>query len=405
MAGELQGIRVIEVGGAVAVPIVGMLMGSWGAEVIHVEPPGKGDNWRHALGQGMSGFAKPHPVNYYWEHTDRNKKSLALNMGIPEGQAILHKLAANADVFLNNLRPYEMEKFHLTYQILSQINPRIIYANLTGYGQRGPEKNTGGYDSVAFWARSGVMDLMHDAGVAPNISRPGYGDSITAMSLLAGIMSALYIREKTGVAQELEISLYNTAVWALGFDVAGCLIAGEDAVRPQRKEMGNPIRNVYETSDHRWIMLGMTNAQHYWPGFCAAIDHPELENDPRFATYDERFKRAEELVSILDGIFRSKTYSEWIETLSRSKIVWSPVTTPLEVTRDSQAIANEFFVDWDHPEYGPIKVLNNPIKLSKTRAEITMAAPRLGEHSEEILKGLGYADGEIQAMKAAGTIE
>ncbi len=405
MAGELQGIRVIEVGGAVAVPIVGMLMGSWGAEVIHVEPPGKGDNWRHALGQGMSGFAKPHPVNYYWEHTDRNKKSLALNMGTPEGQAVLHKLAANADVFLNNLRPYEMEKFHLTYQILSQINPRIIYANLTGYGQRGPEKNTGGYDSVAFWARSGVMDLMHDAGVAPNISRPGYGDSITAMSLLAGIMSALYIREKTGVAQELEISLYNTAVWALGFDVAGCLITGEDAVRPQRKEMGNPIRNVYQTNDQRWIMLGMTNAQHYWPGFCAAIDHPELERDPRFATYDERFKRAEELVSILDGIFRSKTYSEWIETLSRSKIVWSPVTTPLEVTRDSQAIANEFFVDWDHPEYGPIKVLNNPIKLSKTRAEITMAAPGLGEHSEEILKGLGYADGEIQAMKAAGTIE
>jgi len=405
MAGELQGIRVIEIGGAVAVPMVGMLMGSWGAEVIHVEPPGKGDNWRHALGQGMSGFAKPNPVNYYWEHTDRNKKSLALNMGTPEGQAVLHKLAANADVFLNNLRPYEMEKFHLTYQILSQINPRIIYANLTGYGQRGPEKNTGGYDSVAFWARSGVMDLMHDAGVAPNISRPGYGDSITAMSLLAGIMSALYIREKTGVAQELEISLYNTAVWALGFDVAGCLIAEEDAVRPQRKEMGNPIRNVYETSDQRWIMLGMTNAQHYWPGFCAAIDHPELERDPRFATYDERFKRAEELVGILDGIFQSKTYSEWIATLSRSKIVWSPVTTPLEVTRDSQAIANEFFVDWDHPEYGPIKVLNNPIKLSQTRAAITMAAPRLGEHSEEILRGLGYADGEIQAMKAAGTIE
>ena len=170
-----------------------------------------------------------------------------------------------------------MEKFHLTYGILAKINPRIIYANLTGYGQRGPEKNTGGYDSVAFWARSGVMDLMHDEGVAPNISRPGYGDSITALSLLAGIMSALFIREKTGVAQEVEISLYNTAVWALGFDVAGCLISGEDALRPQRKTMGNPIRNVYETSDHRWIMLGMTNAQHYWPGFCGAIDHPELE--------------------------------------------------------------------------------------------------------------------------------
>jgi len=404
MAGELFGIRVIEVGGAVAVPIAGMMMGSWGAEVIHVEPPGKGDNWRHVLGQGMAGWAKPHHVNYYWEHTDRNKKSLALNLASPEGQEILRKLAETADVFLNNLRPYEMEKFHLTYEILSKINPRIIYANLTGYGQRGPEKNTGGYDSVAFWARSGVMDLMHDVGVAPNISRPGYGDSITALSLLAGIMSALFIREKTGVSQEVEISLYNTAVWALGFDVTGCLITGEDAVRPQRKSMGNPIRNVYETSDHRWIMLGMTNAQHYWPGFCSAIDHPELEHDPRFATYEARFKRAEELVNILDGIFRGKTYDEWIEILSRSKIVWSPVTTPLEVAKDRQAQANEFFVDWDHPEYGKIKVLNNPIKLSKTTAENTMPAPKLGEHTEEIVKGLGYSESDIQAMKASGAI-
>jgi crotonobetainyl-CoA:carnitine CoA-transferase CaiB-like acyl-CoA transferase len=404
MARELQGVRVIEAGGAVAVPIVGMLMGSWGADVIHIEPPEKGDNWRYVLAQGMAGFAKPCGVNYYWEHTDRNKKSLALNMASADGQEILHKLVKTADVFLNNLRPYEMEKFHLTYGTLTHINPRIIYANLTGYGRRGPEQNTGGYDSVAFWARSGVMDLMHDAGVAPNISRPGYGDSLTAMSLLAGVMAALYVREKTGVAQELEISLYNTAVWSLGFDISGCLITGEDAVRPQRQTMGNPIRNVYETGDHRWIMLGMTNAQHYWPGFCKAIAHPELENDPRFATYEARFSHAGELVSLLDGVFISRSYSEWIEILRGTKIVWSPVTTPLEVTRDHQAMANDFFTDWDHPEYGPIKVLNNPIKLSETKAEITMAAPRLGEHSEEILKGLAYSQAEIQTLKAAGTI-
>jgi formyl-CoA transferase len=297
-----------------------------------------------------------------------------------------------------------MEKFQLTYEILSKINPRIIYANLTGYGQQGQEKNTGGYDSVAFWARSGVMDLMHDEGVAPSISRPGYGDSITALCLLAGVMSALYIREKSGVAQEVGVSLYNTAVWALGYDISGCLITGEDAIRPQRKTMGNPIRNVYETGDHRWIMLGMTNAQHYWPGFCKAIAHPELENDPKFSTYEMRFKNAGELVSILDRIFRSKTYEEWIKILSQSKIVWSPVTKPLEVTLDQQAIQNDFFKDWDHPEYGNIKVLNNPIKLSKTMAEITMAAPKLGEHSVEILEELGYSQSDIQAMKGSGAI-
>ena len=189
----LEGIKVVEVGGAFAMPLAGMLMGSWGAEVIHVEPPNRGDNQRYLVKQGMSGWGRPSEINYLWEHVDRNKKSITVNLGSPEGQAVIHKLSAGADVFLNNLRPYEMEKFNLTYGALSKVNPKIVYANLTGYGQRGPEKNSGGYDSVAFWARSGVMELMHDLDSAPNISRPAYGDSVTSQSLLAGIMAALFI--------------------------------------------------------------------------------------------------------------------------------------------------------------------------------------------------------------------
>ena len=249
------------------------------------------------------------------------------------------------------------------------------------------------------------MDLMHDEDSAPNISRIAYGDSISSLTLLAGIMAALLIRERTGVGQEVDVSLYNTAVYALGFDISGCLITGEDPMRPQRRTMGNPIRNLYPTRDKRWIMLGMTNAQHYWPSFCIAIGHPELENNPKFATYAAREQHAAELVGIIESIFRSRTYVEWAEILKTHKIIWSPVVTPLEVTMDEQATANDFFVEWDHPNYGKIKVINNPIKFSWTPARIKMKAPDLGEHTEPILKELGYSDEAIAKMKKDGYIE
>ena len=334
MQDGLKGIRVIEVGGAFAMPLAGMLMGSWGAEVIHVEPPQRGDLQRHLLASGMAGWARPHGVNYIWEHVDRNKKSMTVNLKSAGGQEIIHKLVAESDVFLNNLRPYEMEKFNLEYETLSKINPQIIYANLTGYGQKGSEKNDGGYDSVAFWARSGVMDLMHEPEESPNISRPAYGDSITSQSLLAGVMAALYIRERSGQGQEVEVSLYNSATFALGTDITGCLISGEDAVRPSQKTMGNPIRNIYPTKDKRWIMLGMTNSQHYWPAFCEATGLLDIRDDPQYATQESRSSNAAKLVTIIKHVFLTKSYEQWVDILSRNKLIWSPVKTPIEVTRD-----------------------------------------------------------------------
>jgi len=404
MVQGLEGIRVVEVGGAFAMPLAGMLMGSWGADVIHVEPPGRGDLQRHLLASGMAGWAKPHDVNYIWEHVDRNKKSLTVNLKAPEGQEIIHALAKEADVFLNNLRPYEMDKFNLGYESLSVVNPRIIYANLTGYGQRGPEKNVGGFDTVAFWARSGVMDLMREQGGAPNISRPAYGDSLSSQSLLAGVMAALFIRERTGEGQEVEVSLFNSAIFALGTDITGCLITGEDSIRPSRRSMGNPIRNIYPTSDNRWIMLGMTNSQHYWPSFCEVVGRPELIKDKRFETHETRSEYAAELVALIEEIFLGKTYAEWVELFSKSKLIWSPVKTPLEVSRDEQAIANGYFTEWDHPAYGNITMLNNPIKLSKTPAENKSKAPDLGEHTDQILEELGYSRSDIERLREENII-
>ncbi|MEN8190536.1 MAG: CoA transferase [Thermodesulfobacteriota bacterium] len=404
MAKGLEGLKVVEVGGAFAMPLAGMLMGSWGAEVIHIEPPKRGDLQRHLLAAGMAGWAKPHDVNYIWEHVDRNKKSLTVNLGSEEGQKIIYELIKDADVFLNNLRPYEMDKFNLGYSTLQEINPKIVYANLTGYGQKGDQRNLGGFDTVAFWARSGVMDLMREENGAPNISRPAYGDSLTSQSLLAGVMAALFIRERSGKGQEVEVSLFNSAIFALGTDITGCLITGDDSVRPSRKTMGNPIRNIYPTSDNRWIMLGMTSSQPYWPTFCEVVGHEELIDDERFASHEVRAENSAELVTLIEQIFRGKSYEQWVELLSETKLIWSPVKTPLEVSEDEQAIANDYFVDWDHPTYGKISVLNNPVKLSDVPAENRCKAPDLGEHTDQILEELGYSREDIERLREEGII-
>ncbi len=400
----LEGIKGIEVGGVAAMPLAGMLLASWGAEIIHVEPPGRGDLQRYLIANRLSHGGQEPRYNYLWEHVDRNKKGMTLDIGTPEGQKILHQLLASADIFLNNLRPYELEKFNLKHETLSKINPGIISANLTGYGQRGPMKNIGGYDSVAFWARSGVMTLSREGDAPPPVSRPAYGDSTTSISLLAGILAALYIRERTGEGQEVAVSLYNTGLWSMGFDLSACLATGGDAAPVERGNVINPIRNHYPTKDNRWIMLGMTNAQTYWPAFCRTIGRPELENDPKFATYEARAKNGPELVAIIERVFRSKTYEEWTAVLKETKLIWAPVLTPLEATRDEQALANDMFIDCHHPDCGSMRLLNNPIKLSKTAAEFKTKAPDLGEHTREVLQGLGYTEEAIEHLQKAGVI-
>lgn len=404
MPNGLEGIKGIEVGGVAAMPLAGMIMSSWGAEIIHVEPTGRGDMQRHFVENRLNRSDKFSAFNFLWEHADRNKKSIAIDMGTPAGQAILHKLLASADVFLNNLRPYEMEKFNLTYKVLSAINPGIICANLTGYGPKGPMRNSGGYDSVAFWARTGVMHLLREEDAPPPVSRPAYGDSTTAIHLLAGIMAALYIRERTGQGQEVSVSLFNSGIWSLGFDFSNCLAMKEDPELPQRRNVINPLRNNYPTRDKRWIMLGMTNSQPYWPAFCQAAGLAQLEKDPRFADSPARAKNAEELVDIIEKVFRSKTYAEWKEILSPTKLIWAPVMTPLEVTREEQALANDVFVDFDHPRHGPVRLINNPIKLSKTPLRETSRAPDLGEHTDQILSELGYSGEEIAGLRKAGIV-
>jgi len=217
-------------------------------------------------------------------------------------------------------------------------------------------------------------------------------------------MAALFIRERTGSGQEVTVSLYNTATYIMGFDISGCLATGQNAVRTDRRRVPNPIRNHYPTKDGRWIMLGMTNGQHYWPSFCQAFKRPDLEKDPKFATAEARAKNSEGLIAIIEEIFRSKTYEELTQFLKTTDLIWAPVMTALEVIQDEQALVNDFFKEFDHPRHGPFRLVQNPIRLSDTLAEINMGAPNLGEHTDQIMRDLGFLEEDIVRLRRAGTI-
>jgi crotonobetainyl-CoA:carnitine CoA-transferase CaiB-like acyl-CoA transferase len=395
----LKGIRVVDAGQFGAAPAGAAILADWGAEVIHLEHPIRGDGSRGVHSGGGLGIFKQTKMNYVMELVNRNKRGITVDFAQERGKEIIHKLVKRSDVFLSNLRPYEIEKFRLDYDALSRVNPKLIYANLNGYGQKGPDNNGPGYDSCAFFARSGILHQLAEPGTPAVMSRPGMGDHITGVTLFAGIMLALFIREKTGIGQEVDVSLFNTGVYMLSIDVQGALLGGGAVSQERRREAANPLRNHYQTKDGRWLMLAMLQPDPYWPQVCEALGRKDLEHDPRFDSFQKRAQNNVVLIRILDEIFATKTLKEWKEQLEKVRFPWSPIQTIDEVIVDPQARANGFFTKFDHPTYGPIELVRNPITLSKTPATIRTLAPEFNQHTEETLLELGYTWEDIAELK------
>lgn len=395
----LEGIRVVEIAQFAAAPATGALLADWGAEVVKVEHPGRGDGLRGVMSGSLSTSSLPNAsFNYVFETENRNKKSVAVDFGHAQGQEIVRKLVGKSDVFLSNLRPYEIERYGFGHDSFSRSNPKLVYASLTGYGREGPDKNAPGFDQSAFWARSGLSNLLSEPGEAPPWPPQGFGDHTTAITMASGILLALLVRERTGIGQQVDVSLFGTAVWALSYATQAALTTQKD-IKPRGREEGNPLANLYKCGDGKYIALAMIQADRYWAQFCKAIERPDLEHDARFASMALRWQNSATLVGILDKQFVVKGREEWARKLTEFKCVFSLVQSSTEVVSDPQAASAGCFTDFNHPSLGPIRVLANPVKLSQTPASVRIPAPEVGQHTEETLLGLGYEWEDIVKLK------
>jgi len=399
----LEGIRVLDVSEAGLAPVCCRILADMGAEVIKVERTGGGDQTRGLL--KISGDVPVHDINYVFEFYNFNKKGITLDLKQPEGREILHKLVAKADVFVCNFRPHALKSLELEYETLSKINPRLIYMHLSGYGLHGPERDTGAYDFVGYWARSGVMASLGEPGTPLPFQVPGFGDNTTGMYAAAAILMALFHRERTGEGQEVCVSLVGGGIWSMGIVLSSVLATGLEYPRVSRTCQSNPIFNSYECADGRWLQLACIQGDRYWHGVCRALELGELEDDPRFATHRQRMENNVVLITILDKVFKARPQAEWAERLGKEDIIWTRVKTPAEIAVDPTPWANGYFQEIDHPAGKKLKVILPPWQFSRTPPTIRSTAPEYGQHTEEVLTGLlGLSWEEISALKDKGVI-
>ncbi len=390
MTAILNGVRILEVAEHTFVPAASAALADLGAEVIKIEHVERGDAMRGLASSGIAVMGGD--VHALLEHSNRGKKSLALDLTQPDGLDILHKLIATSDVFLTNKLPSVRKKLHIDLDEVRAHNPDIIYARGTGQGERGPDADKGSYDSLAFWARPGVAigcnrpeyDLM------PMPPGPGFGDSIGAITIAGSIMGALFHRERTGEATVVDVSLFGTGLWAMGQAISLSLLMDVPWQAPPASRMGgNPLTRNYRTKDDRDLAFTCLQAGKYWPTLCDAIDRQDLKDDPRFADMSSLLENSQDAVAALTEVFASGTVDEWRERLADWDGQWVVVQHTLEAADDPQTVANGYLQDCESASGTPFRLVAVPMQYDEQPAP-AHRAPEFNEHGEEILTELGF---------------
>jgi crotonobetainyl-CoA:carnitine CoA-transferase CaiB-like acyl-CoA transferase len=400
MTAPLEGIRVLEVASWLAAPSCAALLADLGADVIKVEPP-VGDAYRR-LFSSLMGDDFVHPT---YQFDNRGKRGVCVDLENPEGQALVHELARDVDVFITNLTAARLTRYQLTDEHVHALAPQAVYAVLAGYGTTGPDSDRQAFDQTAFWARSGAMSVFGDRDDGPLISRGGYGDRTTALNLLSAILAALRLRDRTGEKQYVEVTLQRTGVWALASDVNAALYDRAQPAKTSRKAPGNPIWNSYQTSDGRWLVMIMPMAMQYWPGFCRAIGREEWITDPRFESLLGMATHGPEIIPELEALFLSRDLEHWRALLDGAGLIWEPVMELPEVVDDPVLREAEAFAMVIHPRAGAMEIVGTPFHIRGADVGVRGPAPDAGEHTREVFSEAGISPERIEALLAAGILK
>ncbi len=395
-----DGLKVIDCASFIAAPGAATILGDFGADVIKVEPPGAGDAWRGA--SSMAGMPTGSAHDWAWLLTGRNKRSLALDLKLPEAQAVLHRLLGSADVFITNYPLPARKRLGIDYATVGALNPRLIYGSFTAYGETGAEAEKTGFDSTAYWARSGLMDLVRaDAHAPPARSLPGMGDHPSASSLYGAIVTALYRRERTGLGGLVSTSLLANGLWANGCFAQARLCGAHVVSRPPREDSANACANIYRCGDERWFMLTMLNEERQFAPLLRAIDRVDLLDDPRFATGAARRDNARALTAIFDKTFATRTLAEWRTRLDAGGITFGIVGTLDDMLVDEQMREVGVLVPFEGEE---LLTVSSAFHLSGEHKVAPRRGGAVGQHSEEVLREAGYDAAEVARLRQLGVL-
>lgn len=394
--GPLTGVRVIELAHIMAGPVCGLMLADMGADVVKVEKIGTGDDSRRFRPPDIEGESAAFMM------MNRNKRGIALDLKHEDGKAVLLALLKDADIVIENFRHDTMAKLGLDYDILSDLNPGLIYCEISGFGRTGPYRQRGGFDLVA----QGMTGLMSVTGEGPDRAPVKIGPPIT--DITAGILAAMgasaaySAKLKTGKGQRVDTSLFEAGITQTFWQSA---IAFATGVAPEPMGSAHPLNAPYQSiaTKDGWINIGCAN-QKNWLCMLEVINAPHLAEDLRFATNQDRMANRLELVSVLEAIFLSRSTDEWVSLLNDSGIPAGPLLDILDMHKDPQAAAREMIVEVEHPVAGKVKTLGAPVKFHGSPGGVRQAAPVMGQHSREVLREAGYSDDAIQALIDAGVL-